>query len=263
MTNIKIENLSFSYQQKHVLKNISVSFEGAGITSIIGPNGAGKSTLLSLVGGLLKPDKGNILLGEKNILALSKIEIAKEISFVTQFSDIVFPFSVMEVVLMARHPYGGIFSLEDDDDIKIAKKSLLMTNAYEFGDRLYNELSGGERQRVLLARALAQTTPAILLDEPTSSLDLKHQKFIFELLFNLSKEQSKNIIIVSHDINLASLYSDKIILLKNGEIIKIGAPGEILDSGLLSDVYETDIEVESPEGKIPYVRINPSKIKNN
>ena len=191
MSLLKSINLSFSYGKRLVLKNINLTFESSEVVGIIGPNGAGKSTLLSLFQGLLFPSQGQILLADKPLISYSRLEIAKKITLVPQFSNLLFPFTVMEVVLMGRHPFQGLFSFEDKNDIKIAETSLKLTDATIFRNRLFNELSGGEKQRVIIARALAQTTQIILLDEPTSSLDIKHQKFIYELLRSLAKNEQK------------------------------------------------------------------------
>lgn len=260
MSELKTHNISFAYKEKTVLKNINLSFNGNNLVSIIGPNGAGKSTLLYLLQGILNPISGEIFLNNKSLVNWTRQDLAKEITLVSQFNNLVFPFSVMEVVLMGRHPYQGIFGFDNKDDIEIAVQTLKITDSYMFKDRYFNELSGGERQRILIARALAQATPIMLFDEPTSSLDLKYQKFIYELLKKLVREERKNIIVVSHDINLSSSFSDRIVLLKDGVVFKDGEPQEILKEEILKEIYETEISIEQSKSGPPFVRILPDSV---
>lgn len=255
MHKLSAKSIFFSYSNLPVLKDVSISFEAGKIAAVTGPNGSGKSTLLSIMQGLLSPDSGEIYIDETPLKKLARIETARKIALVSQFSNLVFPFSVLEVVLMARHPYQGMLSFENEEDLAAASRALEITDTAQFEGRMFNELSGGEKQRVMIARSIAQDTPVLLLDEPTSSLDLKHQKFIFELLRNLAKQENRTVVVVSHDINLAALFCDKIALLKNNRIFKEGSPVEILNKSLLEEVYETEVSVESSNSGLPFVRI--------
>lgn len=251
---LKASNVSFAYREKNILSNITLEIKKGNFIGILGPNGAGKTTLINLFNRFLNPQKGNISLYDREISEYTFTQIAQEIATVPQSLSINFSYKVIELVLMARHPYLNTFSLESETDIEIAMNALKMVDAEEFSDRYFNELSGGEKQRVLIARALAQQTDLLLLDEPTSSLDLRHQYFIQKLLDDLNKNEGKTIVMVSHDINLTSLFCNKIILIKKGKIIKEGDPKEVITKEIINDVYEIDIETDTYQNGKPFIR---------
>lgn len=212
---IEIENLSFGYTpQSTILKNISFEVKPGTFLVIAGPNGAGKSTLLNLMCGMLRPSSGTIRIDSKEIESYETETIAKKVAVVRQEFTPVFGFSVFETVLMARTPYFNKFGFESQTDKRIVNEALQATDTDQFALRLLRNLSGGERQRVFIARALAQDTPVLLLDEPTSFLDLKHQVKIYDLLKAAQLEKGKTIVAVTHDINLAAQYCDEILLLR-------------------------------------------------
>jgi len=211
---IEIENLSFGYTpQSTILKNISFEVKPGTFLVIAGPNGAGKSTLLNLMCGMLRPNSGTIRIDSKAIESYKTEALAKKVAVVRQELAPVFGFSVFETVLMARTPYFNKFGFESQADKRIVDEALQATDTAQFALRPLRNLSGGERQRVFIARALAQDTPVLLLDEPTSFLDLKHQVKIHDLLKATQLEKGKTIVAVTHDINLAAQYCDETLLL--------------------------------------------------
>ncbi len=252
---LEAKEIVFSYDQKPVLRGLSVRIFPGEFVGIIGPNGAGKSTLLNLLNGLLSPRQGRILLHQKDLRSYTANDIARHIAIVPQFTDVAFPYRVMEIVLMGRHPWLGPFAFETTRDVAIAQQAIEATDVANFADRFFTELSGGEKQGVIIARALAQNTPVLLLDEPTSSLDLKHQVFIYRLLDRMRREQGKTIAVVSHDINLAALFCERLVLLKDGVVMKEGTPGEIVSRDLIREAYETEVEILTDEQGMPFVRL--------
>ena len=211
---IKVENLSFGYRsQETILKDVSFEVMADTFIAIAGPNGAGKTTLLNLLCGLLIPRAGFIEIDNALIESYSVKGLARKIAVVRQEFVPVFDFTVAQVVSMARTPYLGTFGFENQVDKKFISEALEMTDTAQFSSRALAELSGGERQRVFIARALAQNTPILLLDEPTAFLDLKHQVGIYDLLKAMQLEKGKTIVAVSHDINLAVQYADVSLLL--------------------------------------------------
>ncbi len=219
MSAIEVDNLSFGYTpQSMILKDISFDVKSGTFLAIAGPNGAGKSTLLNLMCGILISKSGTIRIDSKTIESYKTEALAKKVAVVRQEFVPVFGFSVIETVLMARTPYFNTFGFEDKADKQIVNEALQATDTTRFAMRPLGNLSGGERQRVFIARALAQDTPILLLDEPTSFLDLKHQVKIYDLLKSAQLEKGKTIVAVTHDINLAAQYCDEILLLREHTI---------------------------------------------
>jgi len=210
---IEVENLSFGYSDAEVLQNLSFEAARQSFLAIAGPNGAGKTTLLNLLCGLLTPKVGSIKIDTAPVESYSVRKLAQKVAVVRQEFVPVFDFTVGEMVSMARTPYLGTFGFESKTDKKFVNEALEMTDVARFAPRPLAELSGGERQRVFIARALAQNTPILLLDEPTSFLDLKHQVDIYDLLKRMQLEKGKTIVAVTHDINLAAQYCDEVLLL--------------------------------------------------
>ena len=239
---IEIENLSFGYTpDSTILKDISFVVQPGTFLTIAGPNGIGKSTLLNLISGTLKPNSGNIRIDKISVKSYRPKDLAAKAAIVRQESIPVFGFSVFETVLMARIPYYGSAGFEKAEDIRIAHDAMQATDTAQFAHRMIMNLSGGERQRVYIARALAQNSPILLLDEPTSFLDFKHQVGIYDLLKTAQLEKDKTIIAVTHDINLAAQYSDKILLLGPGGFCRYGDTKDIFSPELIKLVFETDV----------------------
>ncbi|MCL4386515.1 MAG: ABC transporter ATP-binding protein [Actinobacteria bacterium] len=245
---IEVKNLSFSYNELPVLKNLSFNIEKNSFVSIIGPNGAGKSTLVNLLSKVLPVFNGEIFIEGKSIRDLNNIEIAKKIAVVPQYVNLGFNFSVYETILMGRYPYLNRFKGENHEDFKTVKEVMELTKTDIFKDRKYNELSGGEKQRVIIAQTLAQDSPIIILDEPTSHLDINFQIEFMELFYSLFKKNGKTILGIFHDINLAIQYSEKVILLKEGSIYCYGNVSEVINRPNIMSVFKSDVYV----GKNPF-----------
>lgn len=246
---IKIEKLSFSYDdKKDVLDKVDLTVERGSFVSILGPNGSGKSTLVKVLSKVLKGYEGEIIIDGKNIKRMKAKDVAKIVAVVPQFTEPGFDFSVEEMVYMGRHPHISRFGRETLDDKRIVEEVIERTRLSSFLDKRFRELSGGERQRVVIAQALVQDTPLILLDEPTSHLDINFQIELMELISRLNKQSSKTILGVFHDINLAIHYSDKIALLKDGRIFGYGKVSEVIDKEKIKKVFGSDVHV----GKNPF-----------
>ena len=241
---LKLNNISFKYEDKHVLESINLAVNAGEILGILGPNGSGKSTLLRVMDGVLTPQSGEIFINGKAYSRFKRSHLAREVAMVAQEHHFRFSFSCIEVVLMGRFPHLKRLQFEDHHDLKIATESLKATHALEFAERSIHDLSGGEKQRVLIARALAQEPKVILLDEPTSFLDLKFKREVFKLISSLSKEKGLGVAIVSHDIDLVAQYCSKIILLKNGTVYRTGDPDSVITAENIEDVYECPVLVD-------------------
>lgn len=258
---LEIKNLEFGYNENLVIKGVSFNVEKGKFISIIGPNGSGKSTLLKTINHLYNPTKGSILVDGVNINNMKKRDIAKKIAMVPQDTVVDYDFTVEEIVLMGRHPYKGRFQKEDEGDFNIVNESLEMTNTLKLKKRLITEISGGERQRVIIAKALAQKPSIILLDEPTSHLDINHQMDILNLLKKLNQEQGTTIVLVIHDINLAARYSDEIILINKGQIWDMGKPEHIITNENIESIYNLKVAIEKNK-YTDTTYITPIEIRN-
>jgi len=238
-----VEGLSFAYRERQVLSDVSLDVTPGERFGLLGPTGSGKSTLIRLLSGVRRPSQGRIILGGRDLASYSPRERARKIAVVPQETALDFPFSVLEVVLMGRAPHLGGFGFEGDVDVAAAERAMARTGVLELSRRFFHELSGGEKQRVVIARALAQEAEVLLLDEPTTFLDIRHVVEIFELLTVLSKDQGITLVVVLHDLNLAALYLERLAFLKRGRLHACGAPEEVLSYQTIRDVYETDVYV--------------------
>ncbi|MBN2181549.1 MAG: ABC transporter ATP-binding protein [Sedimentisphaerales bacterium] len=237
MNIIEVHNLSFRYSQAEVLRNISFKIKTGTFLAVVGPNGVGKSTLLNLLSAGLKPDTGSVKIDGKTIGSYSTKKLAGKIAVVRQEFIPIFSFSVIETVMISRTTHYGQLGFETETDRDIVNEALEVTDTAQFASRLLSNLSAGERQRVFIARALAQQTPILLLDEPTSFLDLKHQVNIYDLLKTTQLKQGKTIIAVTHDINLAAQYCDTILLLASDGRYCYGDAREVLTVEKITDVF--------------------------
>ena len=239
---IEIENLSFSYtSEAKILKNISFEVKQGAFIAIVGPNGAGKSTLLNLMCRALTPKSGTIRIDARPIGAYAPRALAVKVAVVRQEFVPIFGFSVMETVLMARTPYYSSTGFERLADREIVDDALKATDTAQFASRPLTSLSSGERQRVFIARALAQNSLIMLLDEPTNFLDLKHQVGIYDLLKSAQTEKAKTIIAVTHDINLATQYCDEILLLGTNSRYHFGKTKAVLKPEKIKEIFNIDI----------------------
>jgi iron complex transport system ATP-binding protein len=253
---INLRSVSFRYHQNWVLQDISFRIEKGEFIGVIGPNGSGKSTLLKTLCRLLSPQKGEILLDLVPLKGMDQMDIARKIAVVSQEAYSLFPFRVIEMVLMGRSPYLGHLMFEGAKDLEIAKKAMDWTEILPISERSIDELSGGERKRVFIARALAQEPEVILLDEPTANLDIHHQVDFLELILNLNREKGLTIVMASHDLNIASEYCDRLILLREGRIYKIGPPREVITRENIEEVYGCKVWVdENPISGMPRINL--------
>ena len=241
---LNIKNISFAYEDTMVINNISAVFESGNFYSITGPNGSGKTTLLDLIAGFFNPDQGHITIDNTNILSFTKKELAKIISLVSQDYSINFPFMVKDVVMMGRHPYIPRFSYPCDFDFQKVDTMLEACGIKHLQDRRVNELSGGERQRCIFARALCQDTPILLLDEAFSNMDINHTLQMLALVKQSVKHKNKLVIAVLHDLNLASTWSDQLMMLAKGDIKIFGNSQKVLTRQNIKKVFNVSSIVE-------------------
>ncbi len=253
---LKVRDLVCGYNSRFFLKDINLEIENGAFIGIIGPNGSGKTTLLRAVTRILKPRSGQILLDGKDIWQLSFRDLAMHTAVVSQ-SPPAAAMTVEEFVLMGRTPHYKKFQLvESNKDIEIAERSMGLTDTLKLKDRLMQEISGGERQLVLIARALTQEPKLLLLDEPTSHLDITHQVSILDLIARLNKTLGLTVLTVLHDLNLASEYCHKLVLLNKGRIYKTGTAEEVIDYRIIEEVYKTIVVVKAnPISSKPYIFI--------
>ena len=234
---LKTSGLSYRVNGKIIVEDVSFEIKRNEFLGIVGPNGAGKSTLLRLLARIINPTGGHILLDGENISGYEAKELYKKISFLPQTSYFDFPLSVLEVVLTGRYPYLGILESESKEDIKRAEDCLSLVDLEGFSRRKVTTLSGGEQQRVSIARVLAQETDFIFLDEPSSHLDIHHKFALMELLESLAQE-GKGVVAVLHDLDLASKFCERILVLENGRVAALGEPSRVLSEKLLSSVFK-------------------------
>ena len=252
--------LGYSYRDVRVLKDLSFSVCQGDFFVIIGPNGSGKTTLLKCISGILRPQTGSLEILGAPVQTYSRKSLARSIALVPQTAPVDFPFTVTEVVLMGRSPHLGILGVEHGKDLSIAHRAMEFTGVALLAHRKLDQLSGGERQRVMIARAICQDPKIILLDEPTASLDLAHQVRIMDLMERLRHEKKVTILMVSHDINLAALYGNRLMLLKEGQILSLGPPSEVLTFQTLEEAYGCPLLVDkSPLGDFQRVTLVPQK----
>lgn len=242
---LSLVGINCGYGLTPVLNNIDLQVKHGEIFGILGPNGSGKSTLLKVMDGILRPQVGQVLVHGKPLQKINRARLARTVALVAQEFHFQFSFSVTEVVLMGRFPHLKALHFEGPKDMAVAYEAMRATRCLELADRSIHELSGGERQRVLIARALAQEPDVILLDEPTSFLDLKFKREIFQLIESLSKDKGLSVVLVSHDIDLAAQYCHRIMMLKNGAVHAVGAPDRVITAVNIQAVYDCPVLVDS------------------
>jgi len=250
---LELEDLSVGYNGYPVLEGVNIKFDGPQLVSILGPNGVGKSTLVQCIDNILKPIAGKVTIDGKDVQEIGSKELAKMISYVPCASSTSFPMSVADTVLIGRYPRSGRNHTEKD--LRMVHSALKLLGIEDLALRNFNELSAGQHQKVVLARGLVQETGIIILDEPTSNLDIKHQISVSRLLKILSERKGLLIIMISHDINIASRYSDRIILLNEGRLFADGTPKEVLTAENIRSIYGLDAEVVEKDGH-PYIIVD-------
>jgi len=244
LVTLTIDGIDCSYGSVEILKDIDFEVKSGKFLGILGPNGSGKTTLLKSISKVLKPKKGAILIDDTDIYKMKNLDLAKQMAVVPQSSPVSFDFSSLEVVLMGRNPHMTRFKMEGQSDLDIAKNAMKLTRTWQFADRPITELSGGERQRVIIARALTQEPKILLLDEPTTHLDICNQLEVLDLIKNLSEAKNLLVVAVFHDFNLAARYCDSIILMKKGRIVAVGTADETLTSKNVKEVFNVDTLVK-------------------
>ncbi|AKB28214.1 Vitamin B12 ABC transporter, ATPase component BtuD [Methanosarcina siciliae C2J] len=250
MVKLQVKDLVFGYTGTNILKDVCLEIGASSLVSIVGPNGAGKSTLLKCIDRILNVKTGKIIVDDKDIKQMGRLEVAKNLAYVPQSSNRVFPTSVFETVMMGRRPHLSWFDGKKDEE-KVWEV-LEMLGIEDLSLSIFNELSGGQQQKVLIARALVQETGVILLDEPTSNLDIWHQLDVMETVRKLVREKQVTAIMAVHDLNLASRYSESIIMMQQGKIIAAGSPCAVLTSENIAEVYGVEARI-STHAEVPYV----------
>lgn len=233
---IKVRELHFAYRD-FSLRVDHLTFEISKITAIVGPNGAGKTTLLKCLGAVLPVKKGQLYLEGRDLSGMSGPDRARHISYVPQEHGSVFNYSVLDFVLMGRAAHLPLFAVPSEKDVLLAEKSLAFVGLKDYAARHFFQLSSGERRLVLIARALAQQADILLLDEPTTFLDPKHELEILELLRRLADEKNKTVLVTLHNLEMAARYADELVFMKQGAVFAAGKPGDIPSESLLEDVY--------------------------
>ena len=255
---LQVKDLAFSYDSLPILDNVYIEAAPSKLLSIVGPNGSGKSTLLRCIDRILKPQRGSILLDRREITEMSRMEIAKKLGYVQQTYSRGFPTTIFDTILMGRRPHMGWHTSEEDEEKVWGILRLL--DIEEFALKFFNELSGGQQQKVLIGRALAQEADVLLLDEPTSNLDIRRQLEVMEIIKDLVKKEEITAIVAIHDLNLASRYSDRIIMMKRGKIVGAGDPVSVLTAENIASVYGVEAAVRT-QSEAPYIMpLRPIKI---
>ena len=247
---LKLDGLGFSYPSKKVLENITAEYDGPQLVAILGPNGVGKSTLIHCIDRILKPDAGHVFIDGKESSEYHMKEMAQKVGYVPYASSDVFPMSVVDAVLLGRHPHSNWKSTRDD--VRKVFAMLKRLGIEDLADSKFNELSAGQHQKVMLARGLVQEPEIILLDEPTANLDVKHQLGVTRLLRDIAHDDGVLVIMICHDLNIAAKYADSIMMMKDGTIYAAGTPEEVITEDNISAVYDVKCSIIDDEGR-PHV----------
>ena len=251
MDNISINNLTFGYDKRVIFNDLSLAFQQGDLCSILGPNGSGKTTLLKCIVGLLQPSGGTIALHGKPLSEYKMMDLARKIAYVPQYQDIVFDISVFDYVMLGRNPYQTPWQMQRVEDKEIAEEMLRKCNVWHYRDTLIQSLSGGERQRVMIARAMAQQTGILLLDEPLTNIDVTHKFEIMDILQELNEEQKVTVLIILHDLPIAKTYSKQVLLLKAGNLLQFGDENAVLTEENIRNCFDlSEHYIISEEGFI-------------
>ncbi len=249
MSTISIQNVSYIYPPSVLaLDAVSLEIPSGCFFGVIGPNGSGKTTLLKTISGYLKPASGRVLISGKDVQSLTTKQVARSMALVQQHFALEYEFTVMDIVLTGRNPYLSRFQRESEADYTLAHQAMERAGIEHLKDRLVTALSGGEWQRMILARALCQQASIMLLDEPVTGLDIKHQVSFLRTAKQLAQQENISVVCVLHDLNLAKAYCDQIALLKSGQLFTTGAPGDVLTRQNLETVYDTAVSIIRHQG---------------
>jgi len=240
---MELKDVHFSFDRE-VLAGITLEVRVGEVVALLGQNGAGKSTLLGIASGMLNPTSGSATLNGRSVSSFARREMAREVAIVSQSGEMRFPLTSLEYVLAGRYARVRALGFDSASDFDVAHESLRVTDASQFAERRFNELSSGERQRVVLARALAQEPKLLLLDEPTANVDIAHQVSLLGLLRRLTRSHQLGALLVTHEINLAADFADRVALIKSGRLLACGSPGEVMTAEMLSQCFETKLLVD-------------------
>lgn len=256
---LQARQLRFGYRQDtQVLRGVDLSVRPGTLTMILGPNGSGKTTLLRCLLGAIEPAGGEVLLDGRQLARHSPRELARLLAYVPQFPQAAFAYSVQEIVLLGRFAHSGVLGLAGKHDLAVVRQAMIMTQTLDLAGRTLEELSGGEAQRVMIARALAQQPSVMLLDEPTSHLDIRSQLVIHQMMVRLAHEWEMAVVCVSHDINMAARFADELVLMRSGEVAAQGAPADVVTRDTIQRVYDVTVELLSVPGQqVPLVAVKP------
>jgi len=251
---VEARQVVFAYRPgEPVLRGVSLIGRAGKFLCLLGPNGGGKTTLLRCLLGWLRPSGGQVLLDGRDLGDHSPRQLARLVAYVPQVPQSAFAFSVGEIVLMGRFSHAGLLGLAGEQDIAVARAAMQMTGVLDLAGRTLEELSGGQAQCAMIARALAQQPSVLLLDEPTSHLDLKNQLLIHRMMQRLAHDWGMAVVCVSHDVNLAARFADELALLSGGTMVAAGTPGEVVRRDVLERTYGVEIELVSSGGPVPIV----------
>ncbi len=252
---LEASNVSFAYRGGElVLRGVDLAAAAGQFTAMLGPNGSGKTTLLRCLLGRLRPQGGRILLDAQSVDHYSSRKLARVMAYVPQRAQVSFDFRVSEIVMTGRYAHTDLLGLTGKRDEQVALEAMRMTGTEGFGARTLDELSGGEAQCVMIARALAQQPQVLLLDEPTSHLDLRNQVRIYRMMQRLAHDWPMAVVCVSHDVNVAARFADRLVLLREGKVVAAGTPGQVVRRELLEETYQVPLELIDAPGPIPLVR---------
>lgn len=243
MIKLQAKAIDFSYSSNKILENVNFQIGPAKLVTIVGPNGSGKSTLIKCIDRIISPQGGSILIDRKNVTGMTRMDMAKYLSYVPQSTVRIFPTNVFDTVLMGRRPHIGWLGSKGDEEKVWDVLRLLDIESLSMSN--FSELSGGQQQKVLIARALVQEAEVMLLDEPTSNLDIWHQLDVMNIIRDVVKKKEITAIMALHDLNLASYYSDRIIMMKKGKIIAVGDPQSVITEENIASVYRVEAAVRS------------------
>ena len=257
---LRFSSVAFAYRKARVFGGLDLGIDEGEITAVLGPNGTGKTTLLRLAAGILAPSTGQVQLFGRDIATMPSVLRARAVTVVPQETHLAFDFTVREIVMLGRAPYLGLLGVETASDLEVVREAMDRTEITPLANRSFLSLSGGERQRVTIARALAQSTRILLLDEPTAYLDLRHRLSVHTLLTELNRERGCTILLVGHDINLASRHCHRLIILHHGRVVADGSPRDVLVPSLLREVYgvEAEVRLDSTTGRPLVVPLAPT-----
>ncbi len=257
---MEVQQLRVEYDGREVLHGVDLTLKPGEVLGIVGPNGSGKSTVVRALSQVLASSGGVMWIMDRDPMGLKPPDLAKLLAVVPQSSVLPDGFTALDVTLMGRTPYLRLLRGEGPDDVRIARQALMQTASIEFADRPVNELSGGERQLVVVARALTQQAPILLMDEPTAHLDINHQITLLDLASGLVHDHERSVIAVIHDLTLASQYCDRIVVLNDGRVVATGTPHEVIHADMVEAVYGAEVAIiEHPVTQRPVVIPVPGK----